>query len=81
MPMSPLLRFDEEFLLIGNQTAVGKIDRPAVGFFQSADHAQRRRLAATAGAEQGEEFAFFDLEIDAIDRNHSVEGLVEILNA
>ena len=42
---------------------------------------KRRRLAATAGAEQGEKFAFFDLEIDAIDRDHSVEGLVEILNA
>ena len=35
-----LFRFDEQFLRVGNQTAVGKINRPAVGFFQSADHAQ-----------------------------------------
>ena len=77
----PFLRLDEEFLLIGNQAAVGKINRPAVGFFQSADHTQRRRFAAAAGAEQGKELAFFDLEIDAIDRYHPVEGFVEILNA
>ena len=81
MPMSRFSGLTKSFCVVGNQAAVGKIDRPAVGFFQSADHAQRRRFAATAGAEQGEEFAFFDLEIDAIDRNHSVEGLVEILNA
>ena len=81
MPMCAFFRFDKQFLLVGNQTAVGKINRPAVGFFQSADHTKRRRFAAAAGAEQGKEFAFFDLEIDAIDRYHPVESLIEILNA
>ena len=35
----------------------------AVGFFQPADHAQGRRLAAAAGAEQSEKFTFGDLQM------------------
>ena len=34
---------------------------------QARDHAQRRRLPASAGAEQDDELAFFDRQIDSLD--------------
>jgi hypothetical protein len=57
------------------------MDSATIGFFQATYHAQRGRLAATAGPEEREKFAFGNLQVYAINRNHPVEGLVKILNA
>jgi hypothetical protein len=57
------------------------MDLAAVRFFQASDHAQGRRFAASAGSEKREKFALGDLEIDAINRDHAVEGFVKVLNA
>ena len=45
---------------------------------EACDHAQRRRLAAAAGAEQRDEFATLDREIEGL--HHGV-GAVKFLNA
>jgi hypothetical protein len=56
---------------------VDVVDRqPAVGdLLESGDHPQRRRLAAAAGAEHGEELALVDAEIDRVDRRQVAEAL------
>jgi hypothetical protein len=39
------------------------MDMSVGGQFEAGHHAQRGRLAATAGPEKGNQFAFFDIEI------------------
>ena len=41
---------------------------PAVGADEAADQVQRRRLAAAGGAEQAEELAVADLQVEALER-------------
>ena len=48
-------------------------DRAAVVALQPRDHAQRRGLAAARGAEQGDELAVLDREIDRVDRLQRAE--------
>jgi hypothetical protein len=52
------------------------MDFPAVGLFQATDHPEGGGFATAAGTEQSKELALADLEIDVIDRDHAVEGLV-----
>src|SRR5262245_52381863 len=47
------------------------------GLLEPGEHAQRGGLAAARGAEQGEELARLDLEVDAVDRSDAVELLAE----
>ena len=42
--------------------------RPCVGDLEAGDDAQRRRLAGAGGAEEGEELAGGDAEVDALQR-------------
>jgi hypothetical protein len=57
------------------------MDFAAFRLFQTADHAQGRRLAAAARAEQCEKLALFDFEIDAINGGHSLESFIKILDS
>ena len=45
------------------------------GLFEPADHPERRGLAAARRAEEREELALFDLEVDVIDRDDVFERL------
>ena len=42
--------------------------RPVVDLFEAGEHAQGRGLAATGGADQNEELAVGDLEVELVDR-------------
>jgi hypothetical protein len=44
-----------------------------VGLFEPGEHTQRGGLAAAGGAEQGEEFAGPDGEIEAVEREGRAE--------
>ena len=53
---------------------------PRVGSLRPAMMPQRRRLAAAGGAEQREELARPDIEVEAVERHHAVrEGLADIV--
>ena len=43
-------------------------DAAGVGRLEARQHAQQRGLAAARAAQQGEQLAALDLEIDAVDR-------------
>ena len=45
---------------------------------EAADHAQRRRLAATGRSQQRQELALAHVERDAVDRPHLAEGLEDV---
>ena len=49
--------------------------RPDVGCLEAADHPQGRRLAAARRAEEAEELAGLDLEVDVVDRHGLAEAL------
>ena len=49
-------------------TSLAERDPPCVGRLEAGDAAQRRRLAAAARAEQDEELALLDLEVEVVDR-------------
>jgi hypothetical protein len=53
---------------------------PRVGKFETADHAQGRRLAAARRPEHGHELAFPDLEAHIVDRDDAREDLGEIMD-
>ncbi|MNE15047.1 hypothetical protein D3C80_1079450 [compost metagenome] len=42
----------------------------AGNFLQTGDHAQQRRFSAAGGADENDEFALFDLQIDAVQNLH-----------
>jgi hypothetical protein len=49
--------------------------RPAVGRLEAREHAQQSGLAAARAAQQREQLAARDLEIDAVDRGDRAEAL------
>jgi uracil phosphoribosyltransferase len=52
----------------------------AVGGFQKVDAAQQCGLARTAGAEDGDDVALVDLDIDALENFNRAEGFLNILD-
>src|SRR4029450_7717267 len=61
-----------------------KCDPPLVRLLQPGDAAERRGLAATARAEQDEELAWLDFEVEVVDGRRgrlAAEALREPLNA
>ncbi|MNN92948.1 hypothetical protein D3C81_2113090 [compost metagenome] len=53
------------------------MDLTAINLSQTCDTAQQGRLAATAGAEQGQQFAFLDSEIDVVKHPGLVRAFAE----
>jgi hypothetical protein len=53
---------------------------PAIRQVEAGDHPQQRGLAATGGAEQREEFACLDREVDAIDGREIAKTARDVLN-
>ena len=70
----------------GDQAPVGRLARAhpedsriAAGrAAQSQDHVDRRRLARTVGAQEGDDFAGADGQVDTVDGGDVTEGLVQI---
>ena len=57
----PLVGVDAfHHLAVDDDLALGRV-------LESREHAQQRRLAAAGGAEQGEEFAFGNVEVRVVD--------------
>jgi hypothetical protein len=52
--------------------------RSAGWLVEPRDHAQRRRLATTGGAQQHEQLAVFDVECQVIDRNDVTEAFRDL---
>ena len=52
---------------LGRDIMPGDAYRPAVGLHQRGQHVHRRRLARPVRAEQGEDRARTDIEIDAVE--------------
>ena len=50
-------------------------DLAGVGLLEAGDHPQGRRLAAARGAEQGEELAAGELEVEVVDGDEVAEAL------
>ena len=65
----PLVRAQLRDVLVADE------DRAGGGVLEAGHHAQRRRLAAARGAEQGEERARGDGQVERIDRRHGRESL------
>ena len=59
----------------GNILAVEQ-NLPARGEVEARDHAQRRRLSAARGAEEGDELTLVDVKTDIVDD----EGVVVVLD-
>ena len=55
-------------------------DPPAAGFIEAADQIEDGGLAGPVGAHQGEYFAGFHVEADAVHGFHATEGDGQILN-
>jgi hypothetical protein len=55
--------------------AVAEVDRAGGGILEAPDHAERRRLAAPGGAEEGEEAAALERERNVVHRDDVVEAL------
>ena len=47
-----------------------QLDQAGGRLLEPADHPQGRGLAAARGAEEAEELAVLDLEVDVVDRDH-----------
>jgi hypothetical protein len=56
----------------------GEQNFAAIGTFHAGDDAQQRRLAAAGRAEQGDQFAGRDVEIDVVERDEIAEALGDI---
>ena len=52
-----------------------------VRLLEAGDHAQRRRLARARRAEQREELAVRDVQVDVVDRDDVAVGLARALDA
>ena len=55
--------------------------RPRVRLLEAGDHAQRRRLARARRAEQREELAVRDVQVDVVDRDDVAVGLARAFDA
>ena len=55
-----------------------ELDQPGGRLLEAADHPQRRRLAAAGRAEEAEELAVPDLEVDVVDGDRVAELLDDI---
>ena len=73
-----LLKHKADFALanvqVGDVLAVEK-DLTLVGFFQPGDDAQQGGLARTGGAEQADQLAFLNIQIDVVQRGEIAETL------
>ncbi len=56
-------------------------DRAAVGLLEAGDDPQRRRLARARGAQQREELARLDVEVQALERDDRTMGLDDVAQA
>src|SRR6267143_654655 len=54
-------------------------DAPAVGMEEPADQVHHARLARAVGADQRQDLAFLDLEVDVVDGVGLAEGLAQLL--
>jgi len=63
----PLVRRDVEAARRVEDGALAEGDRAGVGRLEAGETAERRRLAAAAGAEEDKELARFDLELEVVD--------------
>src|SRR5690606_5094084 len=52
--------------------------RPRGGHEETGQHAQEGRLPASGGAEEGDELAGSDLEVDAVEHGGRTEGVAEV---
>jgi hypothetical protein len=80
----PLVRAEVELLRRVEHVAVAEGDAPLVGCLQAGHAAQRGGLAAAARAEQDEELALLDLEVQVVHRRRrrlSGEALGQPLDA
>ena len=50
---------------------------PSLRYLESGDHAQRGRLAAAAGTQEGEAFALFDGQIEIVDGGYRAQRFGE----
>ena len=50
-----------------------------VGLFESADHAESRRLAAAGRSQQRDEFVVVDIQIDTVENLFTVKRLAYVL--
>jgi len=61
------------YVALGRRNArdieTGELDVTFVGLLEACDHPKRRCLAGTGGAEQREELAFGDVEVELVDRD------------
>ena len=74
-----VLEHETDFALahmLGGDVLAVKEDVAAVGVFQSGDDAQERGFAAAGRAEQGNEFAGGDVEVDVFQRVEVAEVFV-----
>ncbi len=69
----------EVALLRGQFRRVDAVDTDLTGgrFEVAGEHPEAGRFAAAAGAEQGGEFALFDLQVDVVDRNRGAVDLAD----
>ena len=51
---------------------------PLVGLLQAGDHAQQRGLAAAGRADEDDELAVVDLQVDAVDHARGAEVLADL---
>src|SRR6185437_10951606 len=61
--------------------AAGELDRARVRLLEARDHAQGRRLARAGWAEQREELAGCDVEVEVLDRDDVAEDLADAAQA
>ena len=54
---------------------------PGIGELESGDDAQQRGLATARGAEQRDQLAVADVEIDTVQRPEAGEVLADVLDA
>ena len=59
-------------------SAPSKRDDAGIGVLEARDHAQRRRLAATGGAQQRDELAVLDGQRQGVDDGSRTEALGEV---
>ena len=79
MPMLRLWGGTKMPSLHRDDQAVAEVIAPASGCSRPGDDAQRGRLAAAAGPEQGEHFVFVDLQIQVVERLDAPEKLAQML--
>ena len=61
----------------GGNVLTAKVDRTAVGEFQSGDNAQQCGFTRTGWPQQGDQFAGFNLQVDVVQRLELAELFVD----